>query len=97
MSTTTLTIRVDERIKQKLDKLAKSTARSKSYLVTNAIEDFLSVNEWQIRETRKTLQKANQPGAQFIDHKKVTSWLDSWGSKNEQEPPYNLSFQACHI
>ncbi|MGO9649195.1 MAG: ribbon-helix-helix domain-containing protein, partial [Terriglobales bacterium] len=38
-------IRVDSQTKDRLDKLAKATDRSKSYLVANAIQDFLSINE----------------------------------------------------
>ena len=84
---TTLTIRVDSQTKDRLDKLAKATDRSKSYLVANAIQDFLSINEWQIQETLKTIHKADQPGAEFVDHEKVASWLDTWGSRKEEEAP----------
>ncbi len=87
MSTTTLTIRIDEQTKDRLDKLAKSTARSKSYLVSNAIEEYLSINEWQIQELVKTIKKADSPNAKFVDHVKVVEWLDSWGTDNELEPP----------
>jgi predicted transcriptional regulator len=87
MSTTTLTIRIDEQTKERLDRLAKSTARSKSYLVANAIEEYLSINEWQIQELVKTIKKADSPNAKFVDHAKVAEWLDSWGTDNELEPP----------
>ncbi|MGO9016194.1 MAG: CopG family ribbon-helix-helix protein [Dissulfurispiraceae bacterium] len=84
---TTLTIRVDSQTKDRLDKLAKATDRSKSYLVANAIQDFLSINEWQIQETLKTIHRADQPGAELVDHEKVASWLDTWGSSKEEGPP----------
>ncbi|MCL4492847.1 MAG: CopG family ribbon-helix-helix protein [Nitrospirae bacterium] len=87
MGTTTLTIRIDEQTKNRLDRLAKSTSRSKSYLVAHAIEDFLSINEWQVQETLKAIKEADRPGAQFIDHEKVAEWLDTWGTDNEQGPP----------
>jgi len=87
MSTTTLTIRIDEQTKKRLDRLAKSTSRSKSYLVVNAIEEYLSINEWQIQELVKTIEKADSPNAKFVAHEKVAEWLDSWGSANELEPP----------
>jgi predicted transcriptional regulator len=84
---TTLTIRLDEQTKDRLGKLAKATDRSKSYLVANAIQDFLSTNEWQIQETLKTINKADQPEAEFVDHEEVASWLDTWGSGKTEEPP----------
>lgn len=87
MSTTTLTIRIDEQTKERLDRLAKSTSRSKSYLVANAIEEYLSINEWQIQELVKTIEKADSADAKFVDHEKIAEWLDSWGTENELEPP----------
>lgn len=43
---TTITVRIDDSIKNRLEKLAKTTSRNKSYLVTHAIKDYLEVNEW---------------------------------------------------
>ena len=84
---TTLTIRVDSNTKDRIEKLAKATDRSKSYLVANAIQDFLSVNEWQVRETLKTIHKADRPGAKFVEHEEVAGWLDTWGTSKGKEPP----------
>ncbi|HBR21745.1 MAG TPA: CopG family transcriptional regulator [Nitrospiraceae bacterium] len=84
---TTLTIRIDDQTKKRLNKLASATARTKSYLVWNAIKDYLEINEWQVQEIKKAVQRADQPGAKFIEHEEVASWLDSWGTKNELKPP----------
>ncbi len=84
---TTLTIRIDEQTKEKLDRLAAATARSKSYLVSSAIKGFVEVNEWQIQEIKKAVKKADKPNAKFIDHEDVVAWLDSWGTKNKKKPP----------
>ena len=46
----TLTMRIDDKTKHRLEKLAKSTSRTKSYLITHAIKDYLEVNEWQVQE-----------------------------------------------
>ncbi len=80
MSTTTLTIRIDEETKDRLDRLAKSTARSKSYLVANAIEEYLSINEWQIQELAETIKKADRPDAKFVDHDELQA---KWEAKIE--------------
>lgn len=77
---TTLTIRIDEQVKKRLDRLAGATSRSKSYLISNAIEDFLSVNEWQINETIKAILEADKPGAEFIDHEEL---MAKWKAKLE--------------
>ncbi len=84
---TTLTIRIDEQTKKKLDHLAAATARSKSYLVSSAIKGFVEVNEWQIQAIKGAVKKADRPDAKFIDHEEVAAWLDSWGTKNKKKPP----------
>lgn len=83
----TLTIRIDDKTKERLERLAEATARSKSYLVTSAINDFIETNEWQIQAIKKAVEKADQPDAKFIDHEEVAAWLDSWGTKKEKKPP----------
>lgn len=87
MMSTTLTIRIDEETKSRLDTLARATTRSKSYLVSNAIEEFLKQNEWHIQEIRKTVAKADKPDARFADHEDVASWLRTWGTDKELDPP----------
>ena len=75
---TTLTVRIDDETKQKLERLADSTARSKSYLVASAIREYIDVNEWQIREIRQTIEEADRPGARFLDHGEINA---KWGAK----------------
>jgi len=84
---TTLTVRLDDETKEKLDRLAKATSRTKSHLVNNAIKEFIDVNEWQIHEITRTVREADRPGAKFVEHEEVTSWLNTWGSKKEKDPP----------
>jgi len=84
---TTLTIRLDEETKERLDRLAESVARSKSYLVTRALQDYLELNEWQVKAIKKAVNKADSPGAKFASHEDVSAWLETWGTENEQEPP----------
>ncbi len=84
---TTLTIRLDDQTKKKLERLASATARSKSYLVSSAIKDFIEANEWQVQEIKNAVKKADQPNAKFADHEDVAAWLDTWGSKKAKEPP----------
>jgi predicted transcriptional regulator len=84
---TTLTIRIDDITKNRLENLAKSTSRSRSYLAGKAIEEYLEANEWQVEEIRGTLERADNPKAHFVDHEQVSGWLESWGTENEGRPP----------
>ena len=54
-----LTLRLDSKLKKKLDKLSKATERSRSYLAAEAIREFVTLNEWQIEETKKAIVQAD--------------------------------------
>ena len=48
--TAIVTARIDAALKAKLEALARSTKRSKSYLAAEAIAAYVELNEWQIGE-----------------------------------------------
>jgi RHH-type rel operon transcriptional repressor/antitoxin RelB len=48
--TSIVTARIDAVLKAKLEALARSTKRSKSYLAAEAIAAYVELNEWQIGE-----------------------------------------------
>lgn len=75
---TTITVRIDDKIKDRLEKLAKATSRNKSYIVTHAIEDYLELNEWQIKEIKAAIKEAD--AGHLIDHDAI---LKKWESKLE--------------
>ena len=56
---TTMTIRLDDAIKDRLDVLAEATQRSRSFLATEAIRAHVENNEWQISEIQAALQEAD--------------------------------------
>jgi len=82
---TTLTIRIDEQTKKKLDRLAAAMARSKSYLVSSAINGFIEANEWQIQAIEKAVKSADK--GHFVEHEEVVKWVESWGTTDELETP----------
>ena len=55
-----LTIRIDAKSKKRLEKLAKATARTKSYLAAQAVRNYLDLNEWQIAEIKKGIAEADR-------------------------------------
>jgi RHH-type transcriptional regulator, rel operon repressor / antitoxin RelB len=50
VGTTVITARIDAALKAKLEALARSTKRSKSFLAAEAIAAYVELNEWQIAE-----------------------------------------------
>jgi RHH-type transcriptional regulator, rel operon repressor / antitoxin RelB len=56
---TTMTIRLEDGVRDRLDQLADATHRSKSYLAAEAIRSFVETNEWQIGEIQAALKEAD--------------------------------------
>jgi len=55
-----LTLRLDQQDRNRLEKLAKATNRSRSYLAAEAIREYLTLNEWQITEVKKAIEEVDR-------------------------------------
>jgi len=73
---TTMTIRLEDEVRDRLDQLAEATQRSKSFLAAEAIRAFVETNEWQIREIRAALQEAD--AGDFASDKEVAALARKW-------------------
>lgn len=82
----TLSLRIDRKLSNKLERHAKLCNRSKSSLVAIAIENFLDVDEKEIVKIKKALARVNS-GAPTIPHEEVVRWIKSWGTSDELPPP----------
>jgi RHH-type transcriptional regulator, rel operon repressor / antitoxin RelB len=85
MSSATLSIRVDDSAKKRLEKLAKSTGRSSSYLAAEAIDAYLDVNEWQVAGIKKAIASLDR--GKSVAHDDVKAWVASWGGRKERPKP----------
>jgi len=74
-----LTLRIDSGLKKKLDKLAKSTQRSRSFLAAEAIRDYVALNEWQIEEIKKAIQQAD--AGDFATDEEVEEMFRKWAQR----------------
>jgi len=54
-TTPVVTVRLEPKLRERLDRLAKAQRRSRSFVATEAIREYVKVNEWQIEEIRQAL------------------------------------------
>ena len=54
------TVRLDDVTLAALDRLAEQTERSRSWLVARAVEDYVSLNEWQIARIKEGIAAADR-------------------------------------
>lgn len=85
MSSTTFTVRVEPEIKKRLEKLAKSTGRSRSFLAAEALNEYLDVNEWQVAGIKQAMASLDR--GEGVPHDEVKEWVKSWGRKRERSAP----------
>lgn len=67
----TITVRVKQDTRTRLDAFAGAVKRSKSYVIEEALEQYLEINEWQIKGIQEALADADSPDAVFADHDEV--------------------------
>ena len=78
---TTMTIRVDPDLKSRLEQLAETTHRSKSFLAAEAIREFVEQNEWQLQEIQEAIEEAN--AGDFASENELSDLFRRWGADGE--------------
>jgi len=85
MRSTTFTVRVEPEVKKRLEKLARSTGRTRSFLAAEALNEYLDVNEWQVAGVKRAIAALDR--GEGVPHKEIKDWVNSWGHKRERPVP----------
>ena len=72
----TMTIRLDDDVKERLGRLAEVTQRSNSFLAAEAIREFVETNEWQLTEITAALKEAD--AGDFASKEEVSALAKKW-------------------
>jgi len=85
-------VKLDNEIRERIAKLAKSRKNSAHALMREAIYEYVEREEKREsfdQETLRAWQEYEENGL-HITSAELIDWLSSWGSENEKEMP------ACH-
>ena len=77
MKSATVSAKLEPAVADKLDLLAKATARSRSFLVAEAIETYVKDQAWQIRAIEQGIKEADN--GNFATDKEVKNAFKKWG------------------
>jgi len=77
MGNANVTARLDPETKEKLDLLAKSTARSKSFLISEAVRAYVKEQAWQIDAIKEGVEQAD--AGNFASNDEIRSTFAKWG------------------
>lgn len=75
----TMTVRLEDGIKTRLDQLAEATQRSRSFLAAEAIREYIALNEWQINEISAGIEEADR--GEFASDDEVGEFFDDWSGR----------------
>lgn len=81
-------IRLADNIEKPLESLANKLDRSKSYLINQAIKEFIarqSLEESRWLDTLEALESVKL--GKSVDEADVNAWLNSWGTGERKELP----------
>jgi predicted transcriptional regulator len=81
----TFSIRLKPAIKKRLAKLAKTSGRSSNFLISDAVESYISDQERMLAEIRQADRQVK--AGHYVKHEEMKAWLLSWGTDRELPPP----------
>ncbi len=80
LRSSTLNLRIQPEMRERLDRLSEAMHRPRSYIVESALAAYLDVNEWQVAAIRTALEEADSPDAVWVDHSEI---VDKWKARRE--------------
>ncbi len=81
-------VRLQPEMENPLKELSKKLDRSKSYLINQAVKEFIARNSLEEQRWGETLEAIDSvKSGKLIEEKAVNNWLESWGTEGEIEPP----------
>jgi RHH-type rel operon transcriptional repressor/antitoxin RelB len=83
METVPVSGRIDKTVSKRLDALSKSTARSRSFLIAEAVKAYVDEQAWQIRAIEAGLEAANR--GEFASDEKVAKAFTRYGVSADED------------
>lgn len=69
MERASLTLRIRPETKQRLERLSRATSKPQCQIVEAAIQNYLDLNDWQVREIEQGLQEVEE--GRLVSHEDI--------------------------
>ncbi len=70
-------IRIDDDVSAKLDQLAASTDRTKTWLIGQALRRYVEEEAWQVQAIKEALDDYRSGDAELVPHEEVMERLEA--------------------
>jgi predicted transcriptional regulator len=78
-------VRLEPELDEKLSAVATRLDRSKSWVVQQALKEFIELQLWQMSAIEKGLSDVES--GRVIAHEDVVAWVESWARPDELPMP----------
>ena len=85
MKTQPLSIRLEPELNNQVTAIADALDRPKSWVIEQAVKDYVAIRKWQIAAIEEGLAAAD--AGDLVDHEDVVAWVRSWGQPDELPQP----------
>ena len=81
-------VRIKDELNESLKELAEKKQRSKSWLINEAVAEYVIKENMESQKWLDTLEGLEDvKNGRVIKGEKVLEWVESWGTDNELEMP----------
>lgn len=82
------TVRLQPELEERLEAMSGTLQRSKSWLINQALREFIQRQQQDQERWQETLQAmASVAQGKVVSSEAVHAWLESWGEAAERAPP----------
>jgi len=76
-----VSLRIEEELADRLNRLAEATGRTKSFIASQAILDYLALQEWQVAAIQEGVAAADR--GELVEHDEALKILLACGTKRD--------------
>ena len=83
--TAPVSVRLDAALNDQVATIAIALDRPKSWVIEQALRDFLAIQQWQLAAIEEGIRAAD--AGRVVAHDDVLAWVRSWGQPDELPMP----------
>ena len=83
--TAPVSIRLEAALNDEVAAIAAALDRPKSWVIEQAVRDFVAVQQWQLAAIDEGIKAAD--AGRVVAHADVAAWVRSWGQADERPMP----------
>jgi predicted transcriptional regulator len=80
-----VSVRLPPELNDDVTAIAAALDRSKSWVIEQAVKDYVALQAWQLAEIDEGIRDAD--AGRVVPHEKVVAWIKSWDGPEELPMP----------